>query len=164
MIKASKYVDEKTNAMFLLKQRSREELAKYPLRHSVEQVLDDPRSSKAAGTVFLVLTTNLFVSVFVWYLDTTVLIRTNEDAWQVTYRIELICTLIFLVEAATRMYAYSTNPWKHLRDPFIWMDIVAVAPDVIEFVWAIAVNDNPLYALRHRTQPPSDPLALSAHH
>lgn len=118
----------------------------FPIRKRYYDIVNNPGSSRKAALFLALLASTIFVSLINRHLATTLRFRNNRDASDATLGIELACTVFFCIELSLRIFATSVDPVKLLLcDGYFWIDLMAIIPNVIEWVdHAIRGNLDPL--------------------
>lgn len=98
-------------------------------------ILESPGSSIQARLVFLVLMSAIVASVINWHVSTLVKVVRSSGATSVSKAVEDACTIVFLIEMSVRFFVSTFDLYNMLLIEFtFWMDIFAVAPNVIEWI------------------------------
>ena len=109
-------------------------------RYRLGVLLDEPRSSTAASGVFTLVICAIFVSVFVFYLQTVVDI-TPSDGNHLLQRgdplavMEATCVFIFTLEVTLRVVVGTLDVWRLLLlDAYFWVDLLSIIPFYAELI------------------------------
>ena len=106
-------------------------------RAALQQLLDEPGSSRAAVCVFCVIIAAIIASVSAFFLSSVKSI-TAADGGHAIWVVEACCVSIFTVEVGFRTLV-ATMDLKQLilLDPYFWIDVLAIIPFYIDQLFTL---------------------------
>jgi hypothetical protein len=116
---------------------------KHPIRAAVFKVLERPRSSPTAMSLFAVVVMAIVASTITWALST---VEGMEDNMGIMV-VEIICNVVFTLELSLRLYAMQAELRSLVVDPTFYVDIVSLLPFYIQCgVWISNADSVPEWA------------------
>lgn len=126
-------------------------------RTRVQLLLDEPRSSRAALVVHIVLVVFILLSIVVVVLDSI-----DPGGNQTLVLLELICSVAFTIEVIFRL-AVVDGLWPLITDVCLYIDIIAILPFVFDLVCVATGDFGPLPEFEGEPEPevvPDNGLAV----
>jgi hypothetical protein len=116
---------------------------KHPIRAAVFKVLERPRSSPTAMSLFAVVVMAIVASTITWALST---VEGMEDNMGIMV-VEIICNVVFTLELSLRLYAMQAELRSLVVDPTFYVDIFSLLPFYIQCgVWISNADSVPEWA------------------
>lgn len=110
------------------------------LRGKIWIALEDPTSSRFAGTIGVLLLGTILLSVGVFCVGTIEIVSRDTKSRKTLDYIELTCTAIFSVELLVRITTMP-RPWRFLLSPLNVIDVVSLLPFYLE-LFVSGTQDN----------------------
>jgi len=116
---------------------------KYPIRAAVFKILERPRSSPAAMTLFAVVVMAIVASTITWALST---VEGMEDNMGIMV-VEIIANVVFTFELTLRLYAMQAELKSLVTDPGFYVDVFSLLPFYVQCgVWISNADSVPEWA------------------
>ena len=97
-------------------------------------ILDEPRSSRLALTVFVTMLGFIFVSVCLVVVDS---MGPPDDIKDSLWWIEVGCSVVFCVEFAVRLLGVNSF-WSLFSDAYMWIDFLSIVPFIVDISYELS--------------------------